>query len=782
MMAGGIKSRRTLSLLILLIFLSLTELLEVKDEWQELRPDTAGLYRLRGQSEHMLHEGLPSDQRVDIGQSVQGHWQQCEEGFTSCGTQEEQHVDEQKISASEISHSYSRTLLVMTGKEKPAEDRVQQESSMDPHYSVTVSTERLFNGSCGPEADHGTVVEISGRVSEDGQAVSGLKAVLETTQENPQIYQVMTQPDSVPLDLTLPRPADHSTQYDHQQILIMQDDLTVRKAAASLYEKRPTVTSVYALDENQRPELIHGASVPLSEDSRLTLVGHGERDRSGETRLAGYTARDVARIIQHTFRTGDRIKTTSVVACEVGSDEEFAEALLRELHETANIETELHLRSAVLQVRHTGEIITQEISEEGVQWRQNDDSKKVVATLDRNGDVVIRNEPGSRGEQVFTHERNFLAKDKTKNQKNNHGQEASSSTTAAYRDNWPDEPRRFIDQKGFDMLTDAADKTALKELEALSWAFFHADLPLPEKVNTANVDINKNYVIGVNKIQDKKQSDRIKWITVQQELINVLSSCYEIITAQDVRSIIRHYAKEGENHFTHLMVTDWIYVVDPVSLYVYPVGKRLDQNQRNNQDNRKKVVDLIEDQTNKVRYEDLKVSQDKKERYATIVRQIFHGKETSLQLQELKYATYFTASVIAESARNFRTFPLILMAVNMAENPNEETKKKGRNFLCEEHSMATGGSWINPNLRGFSGSATPVSSEQTAYDKLKAVIEREVKLYNSWTNTIDGGELNAENVRAIAVEFELPEDELAKNYNDFKTEMNKKGVASSSGP
>ncbi|XDV52303.1 hypothetical protein PO909_021046 [Leuciscus waleckii] len=221
---------------------------------------------------------------------------------------------------------------------------------MDPHYSVIVSKECLFNVSCVPEADSDTVVKISGRVSEDGQTVSGLKAVLETNQENHQIYQVMNQPDSVPLDQTPQRPVDHSTQYDHQQILIMQDDPTVRKAAASLYEKRPTVTSVYALDKNQRPELIHGASVPLSEDSRLTLVGHGERDSSGETRLAGYTAQDVAKIIQHTFRTGDRIKTTSVVACEVGSDKEFAETLLRELHETANIETELHLRNAVLQL------------------------------------------------------------------------------------------------------------------------------------------------------------------------------------------------------------------------------------------------------------------------------------------------------------------------------------------------------------------------------------------------------------------------------------------------
>lgn len=432
--------------------------------------------------------------------------------------------------------------------------------------------------------------EIFGRVSEDGQTVSGLKAVLETNQENHQIYQVMDQPDSVPLYLIPQRPVDHSTQYDHQQILIMQDDPTVRKAATSLYEKRPTVTSVYALDKNQRPKLIHGASVPLSEDSRLTLVGHGERDDSGEMRLAGYTAQDVAQIIQQTFRTGDRIKTTSVVACEVGSDKEFAETLLRELHETANIETELHLRKAVLQVRHTGEIITQEISEEGVQWRHNDDSKKVVATLDRNGDVIIRNEPGRRGEEVFTNERNFL-------------QPTTSNTNVAYRDRWPAEPRRFIDQDFFTSIPNDKNRktvqTALNDLEALSWAFFHADLPLPQRVNIDNLDIH-HYVIG-EKEEENKQLFSIKWITDQQGLNNVLSKCYEIKTARDVRSIIRHYAKDGDDVVTHLMVKDWIYVVNPVNLYVYPVGKRLDQNRRDGE-NRNEVRKLIEGLTDKVSY------------------------------------------------------------------------------------------------------------------------------------------------------------------------------------
>lgn len=294
-------------------------------------------------------------------------------------------VDEQKIqdrllSASEISHSYSQRLLLMTDTEKSTTDRVQQEYSLDPHYSVIVSKECLYNESCLPEADSYTVVKIFGRVSADGQTVSGLsgsslaelmlkpsleaapvfslhgntttdfqhnfmrvfvvrgiKAVLETNQENHQIYQVMDQPDSVSKYQIPERPVDHSTQYNHQQILIMEDDSVVRKAATYLYEKHPSVSSVYVLDENQKPKLIHGDSVPLSEDSRLVLVGHGKRESSGEMRLAGYRPQQVAEIIQRTYRIRDKIKTTSVVACDVGSDKTFVETLLRELHDTPHL-------------------------------------------------------------------------------------------------------------------------------------------------------------------------------------------------------------------------------------------------------------------------------------------------------------------------------------------------------------------------------------------------------------------------------------------------------------
>ncbi|CAB1436771.1 unnamed protein product, partial [Pleuronectes platessa] len=363
---------------------------------------------------------------------------------------EEQKIQDRLLSASEISHSYSQKLLVMTDKDKSTEDRVQQEYSLDPHYSVIVSKDCLYNESCCPEADGYTVVQIFGSLSEDGQSVSGLsgsslaelmfkpsltgtpvfslsgststhfqqnfmrffqirgiKAVLETNQENHQLYQVMDQPDCVS-SYTIPqRPVDHTTQYDHQQIIIMESDPVVRKAATFLYQKHPEVSSVYILDENQRPKLIHGASVPLSEDSRLVLVGHGAKDDSGEMRLSGYGAQDVAKVIQRTSRVSDTIKTTSVVACEVGSDKDFIQTLLTELRKSS-IETELHLRNAVIQVQHTGQKITQEISPDGVKWSHKDDSKKVVANLDRNGDAIIRKEPGSKGEAVFTDERNFL--------------------------------------------------------------------------------------------------------------------------------------------------------------------------------------------------------------------------------------------------------------------------------------------------------------------------------------------------------------------------------------
>lgn len=258
---------------------------------------------------------------------------------------EKQKMDSWLMTASEISHSYSQKLLVMTDHESSTNDRVLQEYSMDPHYSEIVSVACLHNQSCVPETDSYTVVKIFGSISEDGRTVSGLsgfslanlllqtplksaalfsldgnttahfqhsfirvfmlhglRSVLETNQENHQIYQVMDQPDSISKYWIPQRPIDHSTQYDHQQIVMLQDNQEVRSAAKYLYEKHPTVSSMYVLDENQKPKLIGGEDVPLSENSRLVLLGHGAPDDLGQMRVAKYTAEDLVRIIQSTSR------------------------------------------------------------------------------------------------------------------------------------------------------------------------------------------------------------------------------------------------------------------------------------------------------------------------------------------------------------------------------------------------------------------------------------------------------------------------------------------------
>jgi len=286
------------------------------------------------------------------------------------------------LAASETSYSYQIKLLLMTDDQQLTYDRVQQEYNLDPRYSLIISRDCLHNASCLPEVDTNTVVKIFGHLSEDGNTVSGysgftlaqlvlkpklevatvfsidgntstdfqhnfirvfrsngIKAVLETSQGDEHKYQMLGEMDRVSEYHTLKRPVDPTTKYDHQQILLMENDPIVKKAARFLYDKHPAVSSVYILDEHQKPKLIHGNSEPLSADSRLVLVGHGRKNHGGGTTLSGYNGREVAQIIGETYRKGDQIKTVSVVACDVGSGTTFIETLMKELHHI-NIETE----------------------------------------------------------------------------------------------------------------------------------------------------------------------------------------------------------------------------------------------------------------------------------------------------------------------------------------------------------------------------------------------------------------------------------------------------------
>ncbi|XP_041855512.1 uncharacterized protein LOC121649049 [Melanotaenia boesemani] len=826
-MMAGLRRWRTLQILILFSLLGLSGQFEMKEDLREkVEPDVAALHRLQRPPGQLFHSA--DTNRLNVDQSPMSLLRGFQESgnFTACVTKKEQSLlyfifqdldvllaltekqktDDWLLTASEISHSYSQKLLIMTNKDKSASDRVHQEYFMDPRYSEIVSEECLYNESCVPEVGSSSVsglsasslanlmlktsLEAAGVFSLDGNTttefqhnfmrvfmVRGLKAVLETNQENHQIYQVMGQPDSVSTYRVPQREVDPSTQYDHQQIIMLQDDEVVRKAASFLYEKHPAVSSVYVLDDKQKVKLIGGKSTPLSENSRLVLVGHGARDQSGEMRVSGFSYEDVSSIIQSTSRVGNKIRTTRVLACEVGSDQRFIESLLKTLR-GAGIETELHLWNAVIQVTQTGHIISRDVSPDGPQWRLNDGSKKVVAALHRNGEMIRRHESGSRGEQVFTEETNFLKPPKKKGQAGPPAEDRSK----LYRIMWPQEPERFIspdvynkmDQNKFGDVEQI--KKDFNEIEGLTWGMFHSDQQAPERVPiNPNIE-NECVILDTN-------GNNINWLNGNQKL-QILQNCYLIDSGARIRKIISHYGKDGENRPTYLMVNDWIFLVEQQHLYVYPVGKRLDQNER--EGHMQEIMNLIESQNQegKESYNSIRHEIRRQSDYPYYVTGIFTGERRRKPINEELFLTwYFTASVIAESARNFRTFPLTLMALDMSNNHDEGALQ----LLFDEHPMARGGSWINKNLRGFRGSAAPDESSSTPrntqLEKLKDVLEKELKIFQEWKEKIKIQDSQVLNQMVTLIQtYNIFEDvtQFQEDYNNFKA-LTTTNVPSASG-
>ncbi|KAJ3603663.1 hypothetical protein NHX12_028407, partial [Muraenolepis orangiensis] len=700
-------------------------------------------------------------------------------------------VQDWLLAASETSYSYQLKLLLMTDDQQLTYDRVQQEYNLDPRYSLIVSKDGLHNVSGFPEVDSSTVVKIFGNVSEDGSTVSGysgstlahlllklkleratviaidgttttdfqhdfirafrfqgIKAVLETSQGDKHMYQMMGEMDRVSEYHTLKRPVDHTTQYDHQNILLMEDNPIVSKAASFLYEKHPAVSSVYVLDEHHKPKLIHGDSEPLTADSILVLVGHGGTNSEGGTSISGYNAKEVAKIIGETPRNGDQIKTLSLVACDLGSDKHFIETLMKELHE-ANIETELHLRNTEVQVSHTGEKYSVEFNTNGLEWRHKDARKMVVATLDQNMNVIIREQTGNTGEAVFTSERNSLG----------------------LKESWPEVPQDFIHS---DVQTENSVKHSCVELQAYTWGMFHKIQDHPQKTKAVNGDYH------IYEIRNEK----VHWL--DKEEIEKMSY-YDIKSGKDMLNIIHHYAKTGENELSYLMINDFIYKVDQHSLYVYPVGKKLDNNDVGKI---KEIEDCITAQIGKEKYGDMRQKMYKnlpleqqenvKVKYVEYLKGTLTGEHTihpSLS-ERAWFNSYLTASIISESARNFRTFPLVLMALDMSQNPDNNVKQRGLDFFFENHPMARGGSWIDPNNCGFKGSSTWENSRKLQSNRrtklerdLRNLIGQESEHFQKWSGTVDN--IQASRIFDVAEKYSVVDpsqrDAFLEGYSEFKT-------------
>ncbi|KAG9347712.1 hypothetical protein JZ751_003725, partial [Albula glossodonta] len=189
---------------------------------------------------------------------------------------------------------------------------------------------------------------------------------------------------------------NHSTSYDHQNIVVLEDNPVVMEAASFLYEKHPSVSTLLSYQKGAL-HVIKGSRTRLTRESRLVLVGHGSRGGDGAAILGGYRAEEVARVVGAMETEDGRVRTVSVVGCELGKDLSFAAQLLRALRSLC-VETKLHLRRSALSVTRNGEKVTREGVDGPPVWRHKDARNKVIAWLDGVGNLMTKLEGNQRGQ------------------------------------------------------------------------------------------------------------------------------------------------------------------------------------------------------------------------------------------------------------------------------------------------------------------------------------------------------------------------------------------------
>ncbi|XP_027007997.2 uncharacterized protein LOC113646151 [Tachysurus fulvidraco] len=293
----------------------------------------------------------------------------------------------------------------------------------------------------------------------------------------------------------------------------------------------------------------------------------------------------------------------------------------------------------------------------------------------------------------------------------------------------PKKPARFVSE---DFRKQHSD-----DIEALAWSIFSNS-----KENKVSIikykdkfpDMYKHIII--HDLQLEWGGKDYIWkefnLLSQEDDINcVLDNCYILQSSDDIRNLITHYARVGEKDPKYIMINRWIYKLYPNKFYVFLVGKQLIRTE-----NADEIRSVIEDQCKKYRYEDMRegirsCKENNKDlndvyvEYAHYARDTLQGIYTHGHLDPCKeawFTTYFIATMISESIRNFRSFITTLMTLDLSLSENPE-------FLLEKLPMARGGSWINSDKRGFYGASTPVHGKKT---RLKKLIEDEEEIFKKW--------------------------------------------------
>ncbi|XP_029519195.1 uncharacterized protein LOC115131539 [Oncorhynchus nerka] len=467
---------------------------------------------------------------------------------------------------------------------------------------------------------------------------------------------------------------------DHQNIVILEDDPVVMESASFLFEKRPSVSTLLRYHKGAL-KVLRGSQTLLTRDSRVVLVGHGSKGSDGVARLGGYGPEELAKVVVAMKIEDGHLHTLSLVGCALGKDLKFAERLLRALI-SLNVETKLHLRSSALSVRPNGEKVTRE---EGV-WRHKDSSKKVIAQLDQNGNLLTRVEGDDRGQVIPNYQGHALYIQTLE---------------------WPTHPQMFVSanlRKKY---------TSIDCLEGLTWSLFFEEnerrrapdyIPVHKQGNLTSV-----------------------WLADHKPMEDI--PIKHLTTILDLLVEIRYNAREDTDFDLYYVLNDCIFKVQRRTFYASLVGKYIHSNHL---EEIEKFTDAFRHQKEDYSLQELRQGLKASE-FNNFCRQTFQLQRCVQDCE--RWGHYFMAAVFSASVRNFRTFSLFLMSVIACEVGRSQGSDSSlcTAFVGDDHPMVGDDPWLERSRRGFYGctvgKAEEMMTKRDTLDWLDQVVSKENAIF-----------------------------------------------------
>ncbi|XP_076611011.1 uncharacterized protein LOC143335456 [Chaetodon auriga] len=468
------------------------------------------------------------------------------------------------------------------------------------------------------------------------------------------------------------------TKYNHQIIIIMEEDPAVMESATYLFERHYTISTLLRYQKGA-VHILRGNHFFSTRNHDVILVGHGSNGTNGTVQLAGYGPEELAIVVLKTEHIFGHLGTINLISCNLGNDLHFMLQLLKVLR-SLSVKIKLHLHNSYLSVSPDGHIM----SKTDTVWRSHDNSRRLIAELDQRGELLTKVELGCAGPVTPAYK----------------GKALYLQTLE-----WPSHPQMFVPMEL------RKKYPSIDCLEGLTWSLF-----FEENERRRAPDYVPDH--------DQRRLKAV-WLTEPgPDEDNIIFK--QINNIQDLLVEIRYNAREEILSDLYYVLNDCIYKVHTTNLSVSLVGKFMST------DNKAEIENFHQNFNEQGASSLQELRQGlKASKFNDFCRQTFQFQQCSYNCE--RWGHYFMAAVFSASVRNFRTFSLFLMSVIGCE----VGRSRGNDsplctaFVGDEHPMVTDQPWPEHLQRGFYG-CTVDNYEMAPQNRqiwLDQVIAKEHALY-----------------------------------------------------